>query len=72
MLPKKKACVKSFDGQTKWMYFLIENDDLLKKYNTILDKVSTDIKNECKYIQKNVISHTIEDPRISSDEPNEA
>ena len=50
MLPKKKACVKSFDGQTKWMYFLIENDDLLKKYNTILDKVSTDIKNECKYI----------------------
>ena len=26
------------------MYFLIEDDDLLKKYNTIWDKVSTDIK----------------------------
>ena len=28
------------------MYFLIEDDDLLKKYNTILDKVSADIKRE--------------------------
>ena len=28
------------------MYFLIEEDDLLKKYNTIWDKVSTDIKKE--------------------------
>ena len=29
------------------MYFLIENDDLLEKYNTIIwDKVSADIKNE--------------------------
>ena len=26
------------------MYFLIENDDLLEKYNTIWDKVSADIK----------------------------
>ena len=30
--------------QTKWMYFLIEDDELLEKYNTIWDKVSTDIK----------------------------
>ena len=36
--------VKSYDGQTKWMYFLIVDYDLLKKYNTIWDKVSTDIK----------------------------
>ena len=28
------------------MYFLIENDDLLEKYNTIWDKVSADIKKE--------------------------
>ena len=28
------------------MYFLIENDNLLEKYNTIWDKVSTDIKKE--------------------------
>ena len=33
MLPKTSAYVKSFDGQTKWMYFLIEDDDdLLEKY----------------------------------------
>ena len=28
------------------MYFLTEDDDLLKKYNTIWDKVSADIKKE--------------------------
>ena len=31
MLPKTTAYVKSYDGQTKWMYFLIEDDDLLRK-----------------------------------------
>ena len=46
MLPKTSAYVKSYDGQTKWMYFLIEDDDLLEKYNTIWDKVSADIKKE--------------------------
>ena len=35
MIPKTSAYVKSYDGQTKWMYFLIEDDDLLEKYNTI-------------------------------------
>ena len=40
------ACVKSYDGQTKWMCFLIEDNDLLKKYNAIWDKVSADIKRE--------------------------
>ena len=42
MLPKTSAYVKSYDGQTKWTYFLIENDDLLEKYHTIWDKLSTD------------------------------
>ena len=46
MLPKTKVYVKHYDGQTKWMYFLIEIDDLLEKYNTIWDKVSADIKTE--------------------------
>ena len=46
MLPKTSAYVKSYYGQTKWMYFLIEDDDLLEKYNTIWDKVSADIKKE--------------------------
>ena len=45
-LPKTSTYVKNYDGQTKWMYFLIEDDDLLEKYNTIWDKVSTDIKKE--------------------------
>ena len=40
MLPKTSAYVKSFDRQTKWMYFLIEDD------NTTWDKVSTDTKKE--------------------------
>ena len=34
-LPKPRACVKSYDSQTKWVYFLIEDDELLEKYNTI-------------------------------------
>ena len=47
MMDKLKSYVlKSYDGKTKWMYFLIEDDDLLEKYNTIWNKVSTDIKEE--------------------------
>ena len=41
---KTSAYIKSYDSQTKWMYILIEDDDLLKKYNTICDNVSSDIK----------------------------
>ena len=34
MLPKISASVKSYDGKAKWIYFLIEDDGLLKKnYN---------------------------------------
>ena len=46
MLSKMSAYVKSCDGQTKWMYFLIGDDDLLEKYNTIWDKVIAHIKKE--------------------------
>ena len=46
MLPKTSAYVKSHDGQTKWVYFLIEGDGLLEKYNTSWDKVSADVKKE--------------------------
>ena len=35
MLPKMSSYVKSYESQTKWMHFLIKNDGLLKKYNTI-------------------------------------
>ena len=46
MLPERSTYVKSYDGQTKWMYFFIGDDYLLEKYNTIWDKVSVDIKEE--------------------------
>ena len=46
MLPKTSAYVESYDGRTKWMYFLIEDDDLLEKYNTIWDKVNANIRKE--------------------------
>ena len=46
MLHKTTAFVKSYDGQTKWMYFSIEDDNLLEKCNTISDKVSADIRKE--------------------------
>ena len=29
MLPKTSAYVKRYNGQTKWMDFLIEDDDLM-------------------------------------------
>ena len=31
MLPKTSANVKGYDGKTKWIQFLIEDDDLLEK-----------------------------------------
>ena len=40
------AGVRNYDGQTKWMYFLIEHDDLLEKYGTIWDIVSAKMKKE--------------------------
>ena len=33
MLPRTRPYVKSYDGQTKWIH-LIEDDDLLEKYTT--------------------------------------
>ena len=44
MVPKTRAYIKSYDGQTKSTYFLIEEDYLLEKYNTIWDKDSANIK----------------------------
>ena len=37
-----KTC--AYVGQTKWMYFFSEDDDISEKYNTIWEKVSADIK----------------------------
>ena len=41
MLPKISGYVKTYDGKTKWMYFLTEDDDLLEHYNTLCGKVLT-------------------------------
>ena len=38
MLLKASAYAKRYNGQTKWMYFLIEDNELLEKCNTIWDK----------------------------------
>ena len=46
MLPKTSAYIKNYDGQTKRMYFLIKDGDLLKKCNSIFDKSRADIKKE--------------------------
>ena len=59
MLPKTSAYIKSYDGQTKWMYFFIE-DDNLEKYDTVWNKVSADIKKklDCKPVYKNFFLKT--------------
>ena len=39
--------MKSYDdGVTKWMYFLIEDEELLKNHNDIWNKVSNSMKKE--------------------------
>ena len=45
ILPKTSSTyIKNYDGETKWMIFLIKDDDLLKKYNSIWNKASNSIK----------------------------
>ena len=46
MLLKTSPYIKSYDGETKWMYFFIEDDKLLEKYNGIWYKASNSIKKE--------------------------
>ena len=50
MLSKISAYVKGYGDKTKWMNFLIKDDELLKKYNDIWNKV-------CNSIKKNFISN---------------
>ena len=42
MLPKTSAYLKSYVGQTKWMYILIEDDDFWK--NIILSGIKNFLK----------------------------
>ena len=40
ILLKIRAYIKSYDGRTKWMYFLMKGEKLLKKINNVWSKVS--------------------------------
>ena len=51
MLPKTSAYVKCYDGQTKWI-FLIEDDDLFKKYKLFGIKSVLISKKNCLFIIK--------------------
>ena len=44
MLPKANTFVKGVYEQTNWMYFLIEGNVLLNKYNNIWDRVGSNIQ----------------------------
>ena len=46
MIPKTSVSITPYDGNTKWIYFVIEVGDLLEKYKTILYKVSANIEKE--------------------------
>ena len=35
MFPILSAYIKDYDEEPNWIYFLIKDDDLLNKYNTI-------------------------------------
>ena len=72
MLPNPSTSVKSYDGQTKWIYFLIKDDDLLvlKKDDRYYQQV---FLKKSKYIEKKVIGHNhdnLSDFSGSSDESN--
>ena len=69
MFSKTSAYVKSYEGQTKWMHLLIEDDGSLEKYNTIGDKVNfADIKKKLdsepvydkKFLKTKMKSHSDE------------
>ena len=68
MLPKTSVYVKSYDGKTKWMYFLIEDDDLLKIYNTTWVKVSSVIRKEfdSDCLQKRIFENQNKIPMVMS------
>ena len=59
MVPETRAYLKRCDEQTKWIYFLIEDDDFLERLNTFWDKVCPDIKEQFESQNQNKISWSI-------------
>ena len=43
-----RACLRGYNCGTKWMYFLIEDEELCKKYDDIWNKVGKSMKKELK------------------------
>ena len=41
---KRVHLEKGYGGQTEWMYFLIEDEELLKLHNNVWNKASSSIK----------------------------
>ena len=64
MLPKTSTYIKSYNGQTKWVYFLMKNDDLLEKHNIIWWQVSAGINKE--FDSKPVYNKTFLKTKIKS------
>ena len=46
ILAKPRAYVTRFDGESKWIYILIEDDELFKKFNDNWNKDNNSIKKE--------------------------
>ena len=83
MLPRTSAYIKSRDNETKWMYFFIQDEEVLEKHNSISNKVSSIIKKELdcepiydkKFLKTKIISysdettdfHSREIPKTGSD-----
>ena len=58
MFAKTSSYVNSYDGQTKWMYFLIEDNDLLENYYTHLHKeLDSELVYDKKYFKTKIKSH---------------
>ena len=53
MFPKTITYWKSYDGEIKWMYFLIEDDDLLEKHTTIWKRIWAFLQ----FFKTKIISH---------------
>ena len=66
-LPQINAFVKYFDKNTNCMNLLVPDEGLLRKYNSIWDKINNLFKNEfdskpvqnAKYIKAEISSHNV-------------
>ena len=56
ILPKISAYVKMFDGETNWMCFFIEDDELFEIYSNFWNKIKNSIKKEldCEPVYKQI------------------